>query len=430
MRKEKYLDKYTQLFFSLWCLVHANQVIWNCVSAKLDLKSLLYNTLSLIFFLKVTGFNLSTRCLGKCSQCMTFQNQNAVCRVLTTRLALAFSCSHVLNHTGHGFLFMALAPCFCSCSTLFAAASHNPFIFWQLIMHGWELLFYKWNEVVAAGTSGNYNDFLLRRNHWWGLWKIWRSLLSLSCAVLRREQRVTWRVAMSWLSNVFLTVNRLNVSSSTGCLFLTAFFLISSLMLPWYVKEFAQLWYCSSSRKTTWEAGNPIPHSCADFNTPWFIFLNYIPFLYKNTLLCRSVFRQQRYIWESTGRGFPNRWNGGGRGKTMYGSLEFGSGISVSAGCLAHWHICIKLMTKLFVTTFLFNCWCQMPVLLMLFWIVQIHVPSRQQSFIQDFMFKSLLYLRIHELLLKSCKITSKLGNWNGFRVLVISSLIVFKKLL
>lgn len=197
---------------------------------------------------------------------MTFQNQNAVCRVLTRCLALAFSCGCVLNHTGLEFLFMALASYFCSCSTLFAAASYSPFIFWQLIMRGWELLFCKWNEAAAAGRTGNYNNLPWRGKHWWGLWKKWRSLFSLRCALLQRQQRewqwAGWVMCLVELTGWMLLCPPLQDASSWQL-----FFFVSSLMLPWYVKEFAQLWFCSYSRKNTWEAGIPVLNSRADFSS-------------------------------------------------------------------------------------------------------------------------------------------------------------------
>lgn len=61
-----------------------------------------------------------------------------------------------------------------------------------------------------------------------------------------------------------------------------------------------------------------------------------------------------------------------------------------------------------------------MPVVLLFFGIVWVNIPSRQLSLIQDVVFRSLLYLRIHELPLKSCKISSKLGHWHNFKVLLL----------
>lgn len=61
-----------------------------------------------------------------------------------------------------------------------------------------------------------------------------------------------------------------------------------------------------------------------------------------------------------------------------------------------------------------------MPVLLLFFRMVWVNIASRQQSFIPDVVFKSLFYLRIHELPLKSCKISSKLGHWNNFKVFLL----------
>lgn len=51
---------------------------------------------------------------------------------------------------------MALPPDFCFCSTFFAVASRNPFLFWQFIKCGWGWLFHRWNVDAAAGGNGNY----------------------------------------------------------------------------------------------------------------------------------------------------------------------------------------------------------------------------------------------------------------------------------
>lgn len=66
--------------------------------------------------------------------------------------------------------------------------------------------------------------------------------------------------------------------------------------------------------------------------------------------------------------------------------------------------------------------------MLLLFRIVQVNIASRKQTFIKDLVFKSLFCLRIHEIFIKSCKITSKLGNWNDFKVVVMPSMIILKK--
>lgn len=58
---------------------------------------------------------------------------------------------------------------------------------------------------------------------------------------------------------------------------------------------------------------------------------------------------------------------------------------------------------QLLLVTFFFNCGCQMPVFPLLF-----RIASRKQNFNQDFVFRSLFSLK---LLIKSCKITSKLDN-------------------
>lgn len=88
---------------------------------------------------------------------------------------------HAKPHWTSVSLFVAVAPCACSCSTFLAAVSYSPLLLWQLVMCGWDLLLSEWSEDAAAVRARVVESRMLTRTV-----KTWSHALWIPVGSLQR----------------------------------------------------------------------------------------------------------------------------------------------------------------------------------------------------------------------------------------------------